>query len=1033
MKRLETCPDVEVIERLLHATDAGDEELEQLAEHLDSCETCRKRADAITCNAALEDDLHWATKIRERTAVNVDDSLARLNEILPEYELIDEIGRGGMGIVYRAIQPKLNREVAIKVLPALMGVVRPEAKARFRREAELAAGLDHTNIISIHDYGDADGTLFYAMQLIRGRSLREVLDEIEQAGAGGCVVGDPCGDDGSASTTRSPSGSIGAARVYYRRVAQWIAEVADALQYAHEHGVIHRDIKPSNLLLTADGKLMISDFGLARPNEAATLTRSHALLGTCRYMAPEQLNPEAPAADRRSDIYALGASLYELLAFRPMFSAPDDRQVMHQITSREPVPPHRVVRTVPRELETICLKAVRKDPSERYPSAGALADDLRRWLLDMPIEARRGSVVTRTARLIRRHKSMTALAVLALALTLTSASLWMKYDRASRASARAQLDEASQRARGHVHQAMTHLDDERYDDAIASLDRALEIDPDNADAVHIKGVAYIRTGRNDRARALLSDAAASDADDWRSRYLLGMLPHIEQARWAATLRLADRRGEPGSAVRISASIGAQLAHVERLLPGSPEALTLRSSVEPNHARAIEILDNAIALDPEFTDAIVEKANRLGCMGRFEESLVFLDAALAAHHGGTRVHGMRGMAFYAMNHLAEADAALSSAISCDPTNIDWWYDRAVVRSYSGRLASAVEDATRAIELDPGYAYAFVARGKARGGLGDHAGALADFNQAAELDPTNADIYVERGLIHWLAGRYDQSLADANMLIELDPGVTRGYQRRAQTYLKLERWDDALADLDRCDELNPSDFATPTIRGGVLMNAERYLEAASAFEIGEQRRPAAYGNYHYHAMCMIRAGRPHAAIAPLTSWIALADNADMGRMRRGMVYEISGEPRLALTDYAAAAQGGRLGGYAELWAGIMLALQGDKDDAERWYTMSESASGGSPWILAVLSTIRGESTPDALQTLARTPGQRTEALYYSGIACLLNGDTDTAVQNMGRCAESGSIDTFETDFARLRLTTDRDKKEMTPAGFEPALPG
>lgn len=459
------------------------------------------------------------------------------------------------------------------MLPALMGVVRPDAKARFRREAELAAGLHHTNIISIHDYGEADGTLFYAMQLIRGRSLGDVLAEIERTGAEGCVVGDPCEPDAPASAARSPSGSPGAGRVYYRRVSQWIAEVADALQYAHEHGVIHRDIKPSNLLLTEDGKLMISDFGLARPTDAHTLTRSRALLGTCRYMAPEQLNPDAPEAGHLSDIYALGATLYEMLAFRPMYMAPDDRQVMHQIASREPTAPHRIVRTVPRELETICLKAIRKEAGTRYESAGAFADDLRRWLLDMPIEARRGSPVTRGLRFVRRHKAPSAFAAVSLGLAITSGVLWTKFDGASRATTEARMDEASQRAMSHVHQAQTLMDDELYAEAIGVLDKAFEIDPGNPVALHTKAVALTRTGRADRARGVLEGAIGEDPDDWRARYLLGMLVHSEEARYAATVRgemapeaLVARAETPGHEVEALYYGG-----VTRLLAGDSDA------------------------------------------------------------------------------------------------------------------------------------------------------------------------------------------------------------------------------------------------------------------------------------------------------------------------------------------------------------------------------------------------------------------------------------------------------------------------------
>lgn len=1010
MKRTDACPDADLLGRTLSG-EATEEELARLAAHLDACEPCRRAADRLAGHAALEDDLHWAARVRATTTVSVDESLRRLNAVLVDYELISEIGRGGMGIVYKAIQPKLNRQVAIKVLPALMGVVRPEAKARFRREAELAASLDHTNIISIHDYGEADGTLFYAMQLIRGRSLRDVLDEIEQTGAVDCVVGESSDPDRSRRTGDGP----GAGRLYYRRVAQWIAEVADALQYAHEHGVMHRDIKPANLLLTEDGKLMISDFGLARAAQAHALTRTSSLIGTCRYMAPEQLDPERGEPDHRVDVYALGATLYELLAFRPMFNAPDDRQVMHQIASREPPEPHRVVRTVPRELETICLKAIQKAPGARYPSAGAFADDLRRWLLDLPIGARRGSVATRAARFARRHRAACALAGASLALAGACGVFWIKYERASAATAAARLDEAAQRTSALLGRAETLLRDERYDDALAILDGALGADPPAPGAVHLKAIALTRTGRTDEARALLAPAVERDPADWRSCYLLGMLTHGSHTPAGVAMRARD--ADVDVAVRRSATIGALLAEVERLHPRSPEALCLRSCVEPDHARAIELLDRALDLDPAFTDAMIEKAVRLGCMDRFADSLELLDAAIAADRGGHRVHGLRGIALYRLGRWGESEAAFTDAIARNSREVDWWYDRAAARTYSGNLAGAVDDATRAIELNPDYAFAYVARGRAYAGLARPAEATADYDRAAALDPGNADVYAERGLLRWQAGRYDQSLADANRLIELDPAHTRGYQRRAQTYLRLGRYGDALADLDTCDRIDPDDYATPTVRGGVLLEAGRPTEAAAAFEAGERLRPELYGNYHLQAVALIRAGRPAAALAPLTSWIALADNKDLARMRRGMVYEALGQPDLALADYRAAETSGTLGCYPSLWAGIAHALGGQRAEADACWSRCDAPPGS--WGAALLGAVRGVP-PDLA---GATSAQRVEAAYYLGVGAMLAGDPPAAREFFRTCAAAGLPDTFEVDFARLRLGV-LAEKDLTP---------
>ncbi len=644
MKGLDDCPSAETLEKIL-AGDAPEEEVAALESHLNNCQACCARVESLAAHASLEDDLHWAASVRSKTFVTIGEPLSKLNELLPDYEILREIGRGGMGIVYLANQPRLSRQVAIKVLPALLGVIHPESKARFRREAELAAGLDHTNIISIHDYGEADGTLYYAMQLIRGRSLRNVLDEIEDSGAVDCVVREKHGSRTSRSSTDAESSAPQAGRAYYLRVAHWISEVADALQYAHERGITHRDIKPSNLLLTEDGKLMISDFGLARIAGAQSITQAQSLVGTCRYMAPEQLRPGAAEADHLVDIYALGATLYELLAFRPMFSGTDDRNVIHQIGSHEPTPPHRISRSVPRELETICLKAISKDRDARYASAGDFADDLRRWSLGLPIEAKRSPLPVRAARLARRHKLAVTFSSLSIVLALVSGVLLVKYDAASKAEQSARTGETAQRALALVHQARLSLEDERYPDAIARLDEALTLAADLPEASQLKAVALMRQGQNEQARQILNQAIARGETDWRSRYLLGMLTQSASNPFGRSRAASAESNPENAALKRSATIGALLSQVEQLHPGSPEVLSLRSALAANHTESIRLLSEALELDPGFSDALVERAVRLGCMGRFEAALADLDAAIAARHGGHQVYGLRGIALY----------------------------------------------------------------------------------------------------------------------------------------------------------------------------------------------------------------------------------------------------------------------------------------------------------------------------------------------------------------------------------------------------
>ena len=349
----------------------------------------------------------------------------RANVLLPEtavlgdFRLLREIGRGGMGIVYEAEQASLGRRVALKVLPVTTGIDARQL-ARFQIETQVAAALHHPHIVPIFAVGHDRGLHYYAMQLIEGRCLAAVLQGPSRLPGGG--VGVPMEDR---STMVSP--------LRPREAARLAVQAAEALDHAHALGVLHRDVKPANLLLDGSGHLWVTDFGLARFQAGSDLTLSGDLLGTVRYMSPEQA-AGGRIVDVRSDIYSLGATLYELLTARPAFAGVDRQELLRQIAVAEPVPPRKFDTAVPRDLETICLKAMAKEPERRYATARELADDLGRFLDDRPILARRPGLAERAARWSQRHRRATAVAALLLTLlTLASAGgialLWKEQRR----------------------------------------------------------------------------------------------------------------------------------------------------------------------------------------------------------------------------------------------------------------------------------------------------------------------------------------------------------------------------------------------------------------------------------------------------------------------------------------------------------------------------------------------------------------------------------------------------------------------------
>jgi serine/threonine protein kinase len=308
---------------------------------------------------------------------------------LGDNRLVREIGRGGMGIVYEAEQESLGRRVAIKILPA-RAHESPSSRERFHREAHVIAKLQHPHIVPIHFVGEQDGLPYYVMSLIDGAGLDRVL-------------ADPHASFPTEIAAR----------------ARWAAELglqaAGALAYAHGQNILHRDIKPSNLLLDSAGKVWLADFGLAKLVDDVSLTATGELPGTLRYLAPECLRSKP---DARSDIYSLGLTLYELLVSRPAFSEQDRIRLLHQIDKHDLVPPGRLVSGLPREIETIILKASARDPAARYGSAAELADDLRLFLENRPIRGRRATVLERAISWSRRNPTAAGLAASSVVLGL---------------------------------------------------------------------------------------------------------------------------------------------------------------------------------------------------------------------------------------------------------------------------------------------------------------------------------------------------------------------------------------------------------------------------------------------------------------------------------------------------------------------------------------------------------------------------------------------------------------------------------------
>src|SRR5437762_1865978 len=300
-----------------------------------------------------------------------------------DYELLEQIGRGGQGVVFRARQKSLNRIVALKVIGLGNWATKAHLK-RFRLEAEAAARLEHPGIVPIHDVGERDGSCYFSMKFVEGGQLDEVV-------------------------RRTP--------ISTRQAAELIAKVARTVHYAHEHGILHRDIKPGNILLDTNGEPHLTDFGLARLVEPeSTVTRTLEVLGTPSYMAPEQATGNNAAVSSVTDVYGLGAVLYQLLTGQPPFAGGATYETIKLLLDTEPRLPRLLNPKIDRDLSTICLKCLEKDPKRRYASALALAEDLERWLRHEPIQARHTGVFARAGKWVRRNPTSALLSAALMAL-----------------------------------------------------------------------------------------------------------------------------------------------------------------------------------------------------------------------------------------------------------------------------------------------------------------------------------------------------------------------------------------------------------------------------------------------------------------------------------------------------------------------------------------------------------------------------------------------------------------------------------------
>ena len=459
---------------------------------------------------------------------------------LADFEVRAELGRGGMGVVYRARQISLDRDVALKVLPHFARHGR-SAVERFRREAQAAARLNHANVVPVYAQGEHEGHYFYAMKLVRGDSLDGVIQSKPQllssthaatssSALGGFswrlsagstkIEGEASREHGSPAPESEPAEVDDRAAdapppvrtlADYRHIASLLSGVADGLAHAHAEGVVHRDIKPQNLILGEDHRLYITDFGLARLGDQPHLTLSGEVMGTPSYLSPEQTRGEVGAIDHRTDIYSLGVTLYEMITGRRPFKGETREQIIRAVCDTEPTRPRQIVFDIPRDLETVCLRAMNKEPAGRYPAAEALAEDLRRFSDGRPILSRPVRAPERAVKWVRRHKALSAAAAAGFAMIIAATGWFM-----SAASARQQgID-------GHIDAAfhqLTRIDYRNVSGVEQTVADAIELGATDEDLRLVRALMAIGQDEYDKAIAEVDQRLLEQPADCVAPYL----------------------------------------------------------------------------------------------------------------------------------------------------------------------------------------------------------------------------------------------------------------------------------------------------------------------------------------------------------------------------------------------------------------------------------------------------------------------------------------------------------------------------------
>jgi serine/threonine protein kinase/Flp pilus assembly protein TadD len=844
---------------------------------------------------------------------------------LGDFRIVREVGRGGMGVVYEAEQISLDRRVALKVLP-FASTMDSRHLQRFQNEARAAAGLHHTNIVPVHFVGSERGVHYYAMQFIEGRNLADVIADLRTQAGGKPTdsknVTTVDAAEGAPTTPAAPSavntrpiaglsteGST-KSREYFRAVARLGIQAAEALDHAHQLGIVHRDVKPANLLVDDGGRLWVADFGLAQIQSDTRLTMTGDLVGTLRYMSPEQALAKRVVVDHRTDIYSLGTTLYELLTLEPAFNGRDHQELLRQIAFEEPRRPRRLNRAIPQELETIVLKAMERNPADRYATAENMADDLRNFLEDRAIRARRPSLLNRFRRWRRQHKSlMIVLTFLSLILSLLGGvGLWFLLWQQQ------QLAVLEQAVGEDVREADLLQEQERWPEALQKLERASgRLTAGAPRYLHerveerrknVTMIAMLDEARYQNFRdGVLFDREVADRAYAAAFEQYGLnLEKLEPEEAAQRIRKSTIRSQLVAALDHWASV--RRAH----RPGSEERLQVVARLADDDPWRQQLRDPKVLNDPV---ALSHLAAEKGILAQAPSNLALLyEALLRVHERATALRLLRQMQqthpadflinWYLAGHLyqdratrSEAHIYLRVAVALRPRN-PLAHDALGVTLRTQNKPREAEAAFRkAIEFNPNLASAHFHLAGALLDQDKNAEALAECKNAIALIPGDANAYARLGICLAKQKKFPDAEEAFRKAIELNPDCAEAYENLAILLGELARFPEAVDSARKAVDLNPEN-AMAYYNLGVALRGNA-AEAVAAYRRAVELDPSLALAWNGLGFALFTQQKPADAVVALQKAIDLDPGDARYHLNLGIALKAIGRLDEAIGEY------------------------------------------------------------------------------------------------------------------------------------------